>query len=114
MTTVTLYTPIISFENAPTNKLKLFCHVLNASNQPRNGSIQIMDAGGNPISSTGYHNLQPGNATGDSAPLYILSSTALIGLIYAKVTVIGAAHDIRANLILTDSNGNTIVSVEAH
>ena len=114
MATVTLYTPIISFQSAQTNKMKLFCHVLNTCNQPRSGTLQIKDAGGNPLSTVSYNNVQPDGGTGTSAPLYIPSNSAAVGLVYAKVTVIGAATDIRANLILTDSNGNTIVSVEAH
>ncbi len=114
MATVTLYTPIISFQNAQSNKLKLYCHVLNVCNQPRTGTIQIKDAGGNPLSTVSYNNLQPDGGTGTSAPLYIPSNSAAVGLVYAKVTVIGAATDIRASLVLTDLNGNAIVSVEAH
>src|SRR5438309_1128705 len=62
-----LYTPAIQVEKASTSKAVLFCHVVNVSNSPQNGTIDIFRGEGTPLSSTSYHALAPGGVTGNDA-----------------------------------------------
>ncbi len=110
----TLYSPLIAIETSNSNHLFLFCQVLNVSDAPLNGTIQLHRADSTSISLVSYNNLAPGVGTGDGISGTPLGTTPQITLVYAKVTVEGHAKDIRANLILANANGNTIVSAEAH
>src|SRR5258708_4749893 len=115
MAMATLYSPIISIETANSNKLFLFCNIVNVASQPRSGTIQIIAADGNPVTTTNYNNVQPGVCTGDGISQTPLPpNPAPVTLVYARVTVQGAARDIRASLVLADAKGTAIVCVEAH
>lgn len=115
MPTATLYSPMISIETANTNRLFLFCNVVNVTSKPRSGTIEILRGDGKPVTTTSYNNVQPSAGTGDGINQTPLPpNPAPITLVYAKVTVQGKATDIRASLILADAKGNIIVSAEAH
>lgn len=106
-----LYSSIIAIETSNSQKLTVSCNVVNVSSAARNGTIQMFAGDGSPLSSTNYHALQPGVGTGDAVSSF--TGTAPVTLVYCKITVDGKADTIRGSLILFDSNGNTVVSVEA-
>jgi hypothetical protein len=106
---------MISIETANSNKLFLFCNIVNVSSQPRSGTIEILRGDGKPVTGTGFNKVQPGVGTGDGINQTPLPpNPAPVTMVYAKVTVQGKATDIRVSLILADAKGNTIVSAEAH
>jgi len=112
MATTTIYSPMINVQTANSGKLNLYANVVNVSSGARSGRIQIMAAGGMPLASTNYNNLQPGKGTGDALNHFPTAFPA-VTMVYCKFTVNGISTDIRGSLVLADSKGNTLVCVEA-
>jgi hypothetical protein len=108
----TLFTPPLMIETANSAKYVLYCNVLNVSASPRTGTLQILMGDGTPISSAIYNAVTPGVLTGIEAQKF--QNVAPVSVIYGKITVNGKADSIRANLVMTDAKGNTLVSVDAH
>jgi len=107
-----LFTPPLMVETANSAKYAVYCNVLNASSSPRTGTLQIVNLTGVPLSTAGYNNVAPGGGTGIQVQTF--PNVAPITLVYGKITVNGKRDSIRANLVLVDAKGNTLVSLEAH
>src|ERR1700730_8723093 len=102
-----LYTsPLNTKDNA------LYCSVLNVSGRPRSGTLQIFSRDGSSLAVGSYNNVAPGGSTG-LAVYPPFPGPAPVMVAYGKVTVEGSKTDIRANLTLSDSNGNTVAVAEA-
>jgi hypothetical protein len=107
-----LFTPPLSIETANSANYAVYCNVLNASSSPRTGTLEIVDFSGETLSSSGYNSVAPGVGTGIQIGNF--GSSASIMLLYGRIAVDGDRDSIRANLLLIDANGNTLVSLEAH
>ncbi len=97
----------------------LYCQVVNVSKSPRTGTLQIFAGDGTSLAVGAYNATPPGGGTGIAATTF--SGTAPITLAYCVVTVDPlsaekehvAADSIRASLVQTDQNGNTVAAAEA-
>jgi len=107
----TLFTAPLMIETANTSNYAVYLNVLNVSSSPRNGTLQILQLDGVPMSSASYNSVAPGLGTGIQVQTF--QNTAPVTLVYGKITVDDNADSIRANLVLTDANGNSLVSLEA-
>ena len=106
-----LFTPPLMIETANSAKYTVYCNVLNASSAPRTGTIEIVNLSGKVISTSGYNSVAPGGGTGIQVQTF--QNTAPVTLLYGRITVDAEPDSIRANLVLTDAKGNTLVSLEA-
>ena len=106
-----LYTPVLQVETANTTNMTVTFYILNASSAARNGTLQIFAGDGTSLSTTSYHNLQPGGVSGDEVSRF--HNVARVTLVYGRITVDDRPEAIRASLSLRDSTGNTWVSVNA-
>ena len=107
-----LFTPPLLIETANSAKYAVYCNVLNASSSPRTGILEIVNFDGVPVSTAGYNNVAPGGGTGIQVQNF--QNAAPITLVYGKITVDEKPGSIRANLVLVDAKGSTLVSLEAH
>lgn len=106
-----LFTPPLSIETANTAKYSVSCYVLNASSSPRSGTLQIVNLDGTPISTASYISVAPGGGTGIQVQTF--QNSAPVTLVYGKITVDDKPDSIRANLVLADAKGDTLVSLDA-
>jgi hypothetical protein len=107
----TLYTAPVMIETANTSKYAVYLNVVNVSSSPRTGTLQILQLDGSPISTASYNSVAPGVGTGIQVQSF--QNTAPITMVYGKVTVDDIADAIRANLVLADTKGNSLVSLDA-
>ena len=107
-----LYSPMLTIETSNSQNMTIDCSVLNASSSARDGTIQILQGDGTPLSTVSYNNLPPGVVTGTAVKAF--QNTAQVTLVYCKITVDDKPDAIRGSLILYDSLGNTWATVEAH
>jgi hypothetical protein len=107
-----LFTPPLMIETANSAKYAVYCNVLNASSSARTGTLAIVNLDGTTIQNAAYNSIAPGGGTG--IQVQIFQSTAPITLVYGKITVDDEPESIRANLVMVDAHGNTLVSLAAH
>jgi hypothetical protein len=106
-----LYSSTINIETANSTHKSLFCNVVNVSTSARSGTLQILALDGSSLAAASYNNVQPGVGTGISVSVF--QGSVPMTVVYCKITVDAGAEAIRGSLSLSDSNGNTVVSVEA-
>jgi hypothetical protein len=106
-----LLTSPLMIETANSAKYAIYCNVLNASSAPRTGTLEIVNLSGKVISTSGYNSVAPGGGT--VIQVQTLQNTGLVTLVYGRITVDAERDSIRANLVMTDAKGNTLVSLEA-
>jgi hypothetical protein len=116
-----LFTSMLDIQTANPGKplSALQCNVVNVSGSPRSGTIKTIRGDGTMLLSVSYNNVQPGGGTGDSVGNF--STATPITLVYCHFTVIplpgekedAAKRAIRASLVLTDQNGNSVANAEA-
>lgn len=107
----TLFTAPLMIETANSSGYAIYLNVLNVSSSPRGGTLQILQLDGSEIGAASYNSVAPGVGTGIQVQTF--QNTAPITLVYGKVTVNGQADSIRANLVLIDAKGNSLISIEA-
>jgi len=107
-----LYTPLLTIETANSAGYAVSLFVLNVSNSAKSGTLQILAGDGTPLSTSGYNSVPPGVATGIDVETF--PTQAEETLVYGKITVDnGDAHTVRASLVISDADGNTLVTVQA-
>ena len=110
MTSV-LFTPPLAIETANSANYVLHLNVVNVSTSPRSGTLEILNFVGAPLSFGGYNGIASGGGTGIQIQKF--QNAAPVLLVYGKIMVDDKPDSIRANLVLTDARGYTLVSVEA-
>ena len=109
----TIFSPVLTIETANSKQHTVSCHVVNCSNVPVSGEINIFEGTGNSISYGGYNNLPPGGCTGISVN-HFNPLNAPVTLVYCRLTVNGCNADvIRGSLVIADKNGNALISALA-
>jgi len=107
-----LYTPPLMIETANSANYVLYLNVLNVSSSPRTGTLEILNFSGVQISYGGYNNVIPGGGTGIQMQAFQWAFPVIF--VYGKITVDGKPDSIRANLVLADAKGYTLVSAGAY
>jgi hypothetical protein len=85
--------------------------VVNVGGVPANGTLEIFDGTGAPLTTVSYNMVAPGVLTGTSVSAF--TGSVQITTVYGRVTVRGRASSIRASLLLRDVAGLTISNAEA-
>jgi hypothetical protein len=107
-----LVTPPLLIETANSAQYGVYCNVLNVSSSPRTGTLEIVTFSGVTVNFGGYGNVVPGGGTGIRMESF--ENVFPVIFLYCRISVDGEHDSIRANLVLADANGNTLVSLEAH